>query len=29
VLAGGLDSPEYKAMQTRCLDSFHILGSGR
>jgi hypothetical protein len=29
VVAGGLDTPEYKAMQTRCLDSFHILGSGR
>jgi hypothetical protein len=29
VLAGGLDTPEFKAMQTRCLDSFHILGSGR
>ncbi|HEY0377097.1 MAG TPA: hypothetical protein VGC87_09075 [Pyrinomonadaceae bacterium] len=29
VMAGGLDTPEFKAMQTRCLDSFHILGSGR
>ena len=24
VVAGGLDTPEFKAMQTRCLDSFHI-----
>ena len=29
VLAGGLDTPDFKGMQTRCLDSFHILGSGR
>ncbi|HKQ99887.1 MAG TPA: hypothetical protein VJT09_04390, partial [Pyrinomonadaceae bacterium] len=24
IVAGGLDTPEYKAVQTRCLDSFRL-----